>query len=145
VNEIIKKVLSANRNCAYPSDVCDAFYSICIETNCKQFTDGCTSNDLAVIDALQSLADRYGKYISSDELVALLKNKLNAEQLEQSLSILTDTLELFEKHPTSKMYQFRVEIYRRYLRSKKSTLTLGDQFTTKEISIKTNDSDSMVD
>lgn len=143
VNEVIKNVLRDGRNCVYPADVCDAFDSICSFQNCRQFTEGCSQTDLVVLDAVQGLADRFGKFVSADQIAQRLKTRLTPEQLAQSLALLTDTLELLErKAPNSKMYRFRVEIYRRYFRLQAGTETQGDCFKPGELSVKTDDADS---
>lgn len=119
VNEAIRKVLvDDKRDCVYPSDICDAFNSIINFNNCRQLIEGCGSDDMIVIDAMQSLSDRPGMYVSNEHLMQRLEPHLNSEQVRRSLSKLTESVELLEqKSPSIKSYRFRIELYRRYFRT----------------------------
>lgn len=133
-NKIIENVLvKGKRNVIYPSDVNTAFDSICNFLLCRQFSEGCRQpQDIIVLTAICEETERYGQYVSIDQITKKLEGTYNAQQVAQSFAILTNSLDLLEqKAPNSKYYRFRVEIYRRFFRQQylPSTInTLGDTF-----------------
>ena len=118
VNEAVRIVLKDKRNCVYPSDICSAFNSICNYINCRQLVEGCGEDDKIVLDAMQSLSDRPGLYVTYEQLKQRLETHLNPEQIRKSLATLTKSVELLEqKSPNIQSFRFRIELYRRYFRT----------------------------
>lgn len=118
VNEAVRIVLKDKRNCVYPSDICSAFNSICNYINCRQLVEGCGEDDKIVLDAMQSLSDRPGLYVTYEQLKQRLEAHLNPEQIRKSLATLTKSVELLEqKSPNIQSFRFRIELYRRYFRT----------------------------
>ena len=55
---------------------------------------------------------------------------MSAEQLQSSLSKLTDSLELLERNPSGiRSYRFRLELYRRYFRTQVSQFNRDGVFS----------------
>ena len=154
VNEATKAVIKDNRNCVYPSDICQAFNSICVFNYCRQLTEGCDKNDKLVLDAMQSLSIGPNTYVSFEQLMGLLGEHMSVDQLRRSLSTLIESVELLEQRAANvKSYRFRIELYRRYFRTRPSIfegdvkqrpIASVDCFTLVETSneIHTSDSDS---
>lgn len=118
VNEAVRTAFRDSRECVYPSDICTAFNSICCYNNCRQLAEGCGANEKIVLDAMQALAARPGMFVSYEQLMQLLDGTLTPAQVKESLDILTDSVQLLEQKSGSRSYRFRVELYRRYFRTR---------------------------
>ena len=118
LNKAIENVTSAGRNCIYPSDVCNAFPSICDYNTCRQLTDGCEREELLVLDAVQKLANQTLGYVTLEQISQVIGSRMNREQVISSLDVLTNSIALLEKRaPSIWSYRFRKELYRRFFRS----------------------------
>lgn len=146
-NQMLRVAKEHHRGVVYPSDVCRAFSSICEESYCIQFYEGCEDMEHDVLEALASLSTRYQSYVTLDRLkeqLAGMMRKLSPEpvsqegagpllrqphmdgQIADSLEKLID-LKLIQKDGTGRdRYCFKREIYRRFFRTQITRVDKGE-------------------
>ena len=112
---MLERAKAAGRTVVYPTDVYDAFTSICTDSNCQQFYEGCGDDEHLVLQTLARLSPRYRSVVSKESLRTALGGGLSESKLTSALNRLTE-LRLIEGK--AERYSFRKEIYRRYFRSK---------------------------
>ncbi|MBR7179003.1 MAG: ATP-binding protein [Oscillospiraceae bacterium] len=122
-NAAIARAVENRRTVVYPYDVYEALPKILTPGNCRQFYEGCYTDgpEMAVIDAIQSLATRKDACISINQLCDLMK--CEAWEVENALRMLSIFNIIERESPTSSRYRFCLDIYRRYFRSERSSKT----------------------
>lgn len=123
-NKLIEYIASQGRNVIYPSDVCRKITDIVKWDYCRQFSEGCKTDELMVLDAMQSRAVTVGTVISKAEIISSVGDRFDVTAVNRALDLLVD-LGLIEKLP-SERYQFAAELYRLFFRSRSSSQSLSD-------------------
>lgn len=122
---VIKRIRAEGRCVVYPFDIRAEIMGITRDGQCQQFYDGFDAREdkkeLLVLDAMQSLANKQGRYISVDEIYDLLddyivRQEITRQEIDRALSMLC-SLTLIERHLAGQpRYRFTVDIYRVYFR-----------------------------
>lgn len=116
-NQVMHTVRKEGRYYIYPSDVYQALDSL-KDKDMLQFSDECTDDEKAILEAVASLAEYREEYISFEQILNRLNGRVTQSQLIDSLDILCGTLDLLKRSATNRnAYAFSVEIYRRYFRN----------------------------
>lgn len=116
-NAAIRRAKDARRNCVYPSDVFYSLATVVNRQNCDQFYEGCKPGtaERQMIDAMQSLAYRKGRYLSLSDVGERLD--MDTAAVEKALGQLI-YFEIAERHPADpNRVRFTLDIYRRFFRS----------------------------
>ena len=131
-NCALNRARSQERCVVYPTDVIDALSTVISHHDYfRSLVSSCSTKELKVLDAMQSLTSKATEYISLNKLSELLCNEFSQKDIESYINTL-EMMQFVQRNPYDRLsYRFAVELYWHYFRVSPSNFERVDEIPVK--------------